>query len=44
MKPKYGERAKLSYRDTDSFTGYIKTEAIDADIATSFGNEFDTSH
>ena len=44
VKAKYGERAKLSYRDTDSFTVYIKTEDIDVDIATSFGNGFDTSH
>ena len=44
MKPKYRERAKLGYADTDSFTVYIKTEDIDADIATSFGNGFDTSH
>ena len=44
VKPKYGERAKLSYTDTDSFTVYIKAEDIDADIATSFRNGFDTSH
>ena len=44
VKPKYGERAKLSYTDTDSFTVYIKAEDIDADIATSLRNGFDTSH
>ena len=26
IKPKYGDRAKLSYTDTDSFIIYIKTD------------------
>ena len=26
VKPKYGDRAKLCYMDTDSFIIYIKTE------------------
>ena len=26
IKPKYGDRAKLCYMDTDSFVIYIKTE------------------
>ena len=26
IRPKYGDSAKLSYTDTDSFTIYIKTE------------------
>ena len=33
MKPKYTEKAKLYYMDTDSFIVYIKTEHIYADIA-----------
>ena len=28
VKPKYGEKAKLCYIDTDSFIVYIKTEDI----------------
>ena len=35
-KPKYREKAKLSYMDTDSFIVYIKTDDIYKDIANSF--------
>ena len=28
LKPKYGEKVKLRYMDTDSFTVYIKTGDI----------------
>ena len=28
VKPKYGEKAKLCYMDTDSFIVYIKTDDI----------------
>ena len=28
IKPKYGEKVKLCYMDTDSFTVYIKSEDI----------------
>ena len=28
VKPKYGEKVKLGYMDTDSFIVYIKTEDI----------------
>ena len=28
IKPKYGDKAKLCYADTDSFIIYIKTEAF----------------
>ena len=28
VKPKYGEKAKLYYMDTDSFIVYIKTDDI----------------
>ena len=33
VKPKYGEKAKLCYMNTDSFLVYIKTYAIYKDIA-----------
>ena len=33
VKPKYGEKAKLFYMDTDSFIVYIKTDDIYKDIA-----------
>ena len=33
VKPKYGEKAKLCYMDTDSFIVYIKTDGIYKNIA-----------
>ena len=33
LKPKYLEKTKLCYMDTDSFTVYIKTEDIYIDFA-----------
>ena len=33
IKPKYQDRAKLCYMDTDSFIIYIKTEDFYEDIA-----------
>ena len=33
VKPKYGEKAKLFYIDTDIFIVYIKTDDIYKDIA-----------
>ena len=33
MKPKYVEKAKLCYTDTDSFIAYTKTEDFYEDIA-----------
>ena len=33
VKPKYGEKAKLYYMDTDSFIVYIKIEDIYIDLA-----------
>ena len=43
VKPKYGEKAKLCYMDTDSFIVYIKTD-IYKDIAEDFETRFDTSN
>ena len=33
LKPKYLEKTKLCYMDTDNFTVYIKTEDIYIDFA-----------
>ena len=43
IKPKYGDRAKLCYTDTDSFVIYIKTEDFYKDIANDVETWFDTS-
>ena len=40
VKPKYGEKAKLSYMDTDRFIVYIKTADIYKDIAKDFEAKF----
>ena len=37
IKPKYGDRAKLCYMDTDGFVIYIKTEDFYKDIALKYG-------
>ena len=44
VKPKYGEKAKLCYMDTDSFIVYIKIEDIYKDIAEDVKTRFDTSN
>ena len=44
VKPKYGEKAKLCYMDTDSFIVYIKTYDIYKDIAEDVKTRFDTSN
>ena len=44
VKPKYGEKAKLCYMDTDSFIVYIKTDDIYKDIAKDVETRFDTSN
>ena len=41
IKPKYGDKARLCYMDTDSF--YIKTEDFYKDIAKDGNKWFDTS-
>ena len=43
VKPKYGEKTKLCYMDTDSFIVYIKTDGIYKDIAEHVETRFDTS-
>ena len=43
-KPKYGEKVKLSYMDTDSLIVYIKTDDIHKDIGENVGTRFDTSN
>ena len=42
MKPKYGNRAKLCYMDTDSFIMSIKTNDFYKDIANDVEKRFDT--
>ena len=42
IKPKYGEKAKLYYMDTDSFLVYIKTDDIYKEIAEGVETNFDT--
>ena len=42
--PKYGEKAKLCYTDTDSFIIYIKTEDFFEDISSDVEKWFDTSN
>ena len=41
--PKYRDRGKLCYTDTDSFTIYIKTEDFFEDIANDVERWFNTS-
>ena len=43
IKPKYGNRAKLCYTDTDSFVIHIKPEDFYKDIANDVEKWFDTS-
>ena len=44
LKPKYGDRIKLCYMDTDSFILFIKTEDFYEDIADDVQKRFDTSN
>ena len=43
IKPKYNEKGKLCYMDTDSFIIHIETEAFYKDIANDVNKWFDTS-
>ena len=44
INPKYGDRAKLCYTDTDSFIIYIKTKDFFEDISDDVERWFDTSN
>ena len=44
VKPKYGEKAKLCYMDTDSFIVHVKTDDIFKDIAEDVETRFDSSN
>ena len=44
IKPKYGDKARLCYMDTDSFVIYIKTEDFYKDIASDVKRWFDASN
>ena len=44
VKPKYCEKAKLCYMDTDSFIVSIKTDDIYKDIAEDVETRFDSSN
>ena len=44
VKPKYDEKPKLCFFDTDSFTVYIKTDDIYKGVAEEFETRFDTSN
>ena len=44
VKPKYDEKAKLCFMDTDSSIVYIKTDDIYKDIAEDVETRFDTSN
>ena len=43
VKPKFGEKAKLCYMDTDSFIVHIKIDDIFRDITEDVRTRFDTS-
>ena len=42
IKPKYGDKGRICYIDTDSFVIYIKTEDFYKDIANDIERWFDT--
>ena len=44
VKPKYWEKAKLCYMDTDSFIIYIKRKNIYIDVVEDVEIRFDTSN
>ena len=44
VKPKYGEKSKLCYMDTDSFIVYIKTAGTYKNIGKYVENRFDTAN
>ena len=44
VKPKYGEKVKLCYMDTERFIVYLKTDDIYKGIAEDTETRFDTSN
>ena len=44
IKPKYEDKAKLCYMDTNSFVVHIITEDVYEDIANDIERWFDTSN
>ena len=42
LKPKYGDKVKLCYMDTDNFIVHIETEDFYEDIASNIDKWFDT--
>ena len=44
LKPKYGDKIRLCYMDTDSLIPFIKTEDFYEDIADDVEKRFDTSN
>ena len=44
INPKYGDRAKICYTDTDSFIIYIKTEDFSENISNDVQEWFHTSN
>ena len=44
LKPKYNDKAKMCYINTDSFIVHIKTEDIYNDISEDIETRFDTSN
>ena len=44
LKPKYGDKIRLCYTDTDSFIMHIKTEYFYKDISADVDKWFDTSN
>ena len=44
IKPKYGDKVRLCYMDTDSFVMHIKTDDFYRDIGNDVDKSFDTSN
>ena len=44
LKPKYHDKIKLCYTDTDSFVIEVKTEDLYVDISADVKKWYDTSH
>ena len=44
IKPKYEEKAKMCYVDTESFIVYIKVDGIHKDVGEDFEVRFDASN